>query len=256
LEWKQIEEFPLYEICKETKEVRHIVTKNIKKEHGDSGNIRLYKDGKELSRKVDKLLFATFPDVVKGVKLPNYSKYLIVEDGRIYSVYTAEYIKPTITKKGYLHVDLITDDHTNGDTLVHRLVAKAYLGEPTDCNAQVNHIDGNKANNHVSNLEWCNQNENLLHAVSTGLYESKMRKCKVSTDNGVTWVQYASFADAGRALSINKSLLRECALSNLGKESGFSKTHNVIVMYIGKPVKYNTNLINNLNNRKGIRKHG
>jgi hypothetical protein len=256
LEWKQIEEFPLYEICRETKEVRHIVTKNIKKEHGDSGNIRLYKDGKELSRKVDKLLFATFPDVVKGIKLPNYSKYLIVEDGRIYSVYTAEYIKPTITKKGYLHVDLITDDHTHGDTLVHRLVAKAYLGEPMDCNAQVNHIDGNKANNHISNLEWCSPSENLLHAVATGLYSNKMRRCKISTDDGVTWTKFASFAEASRNVGISTSSLSICALKNLDNTAGFFKTRNVIVMYIDKPVKYNTNLINNLNNRKGIRKHG
>jgi hypothetical protein len=45
---------------------------------------------------------------------------------------------------------------------VHRLVAQAFLGDGSDL--VVNHIDGDKANNHVSNLEWCTQAENLKHA--------------------------------------------------------------------------------------------
>jgi len=51
---------------------------------------------------------------------------------------------------------------------VHRLVAAAFL-ETDDSRPHVNHRDGDKANNHVSNLEWVTRSENLSHAVQAGL---------------------------------------------------------------------------------------
>lgn len=51
---------------------------------------------------------------------------------------------------------------------VHRLVAKAFIPNPYNL-PQINHIDGNKNNNHVSNLEWCNNSYNQLHALKNGL---------------------------------------------------------------------------------------
>lgn len=54
---------------------------------------------------------------------------------------------------------------------IHRLVAEAFIANPLGLN-QVNHIDGNKLNNHVDNLEWVNCKENCIHALQINLYQS------------------------------------------------------------------------------------
>lgn len=51
---------------------------------------------------------------------------------------------------------------------VHRLVAQAFIPNPNNL-PQINHIDGNKDNNHVSNLEWCDNSYNQIHAFNIGL---------------------------------------------------------------------------------------
>lgn len=51
---------------------------------------------------------------------------------------------------------------------IHRLVAKAFIPNPEQL-PQINHLDGNTMNNHVSNLEWCDAYTNMMHAIRTGL---------------------------------------------------------------------------------------
>lgn len=80
----------------------------------------------------------------------------------MYSEKVGGFLKPFVTGKGYLKVDL----HKNGKRThmkVHRLVAAAFVPNHLG-KAQVNHIDGNKKNNSYTNLEWCTNQENQLHA--------------------------------------------------------------------------------------------
>ena len=58
---------------------------------------------------------------------------------------------------------------------VHRLVANAFI-KNTKNYKEVNHIDGNKKNNKVENLEWCNRSQNMQHAVRLGLKPKKYKK--------------------------------------------------------------------------------
>lgn len=72
---------------------------------------------------------------------------------------------------GYLQVHLFKNGKTE-TRKIHKLVAEAFIPNPFLL-PQVNHIDGNKLNNHVDNLEWCDAHHNVSHAYITGLMKGK-----------------------------------------------------------------------------------
>ena len=76
-------------------------------------------------------------------------------------------LKPSLNASGYRHVGLHKDGKHN--TLrVHRLAMMAFIG-PCPNGEQINHIDGNKINNRLDNLEYVTASENTRHALSLGL---------------------------------------------------------------------------------------
>ena len=91
-----------------------------------------------------------------------HSKYKIDEEGNVFSR-SGRKLKLQTSKKGYLSVKVIISGKTYRRP-VHRLVADAFLPNPFD-KPMVNHLDGVKTNNHISNLEWCTAKENSRHAV-------------------------------------------------------------------------------------------
>lgn len=81
-------------------------------------------------------------------------------------------LRPYLNTKGYLKVELSSGKRESRKTFsVHRLVALAFIPNPNNY-PQVNHKDGDKTNNSVSNLEWCTNSMNQLHAWRTGLQKS------------------------------------------------------------------------------------
>lgn len=80
--------------------------------------------------------------------------------------------------KNYGYVSLTADGISN-NFYVHRLVALMFIDNPEN-KPQINHIDGNKFNNVLSNLEWCTARENLKHAVDTGLNKNKGEDASIS----------------------------------------------------------------------------
>jgi len=121
--------------------------------------------------------------------------YLISDHGRLFSLIQNRPLKTTPNVHGYIGTSLnITK--TRKSAMVHRLVAMAFIPNP-DNKKEVNHIDANKQNNAVSNLEWVTPKENVAHMWRTGLNSihkmrkaidaSKLVKCRIVLDsqNGV-----------------------------------------------------------------------
>lgn len=79
-------------------------------------------------------------------------------------------LKKRYNKKGYITV-ILYKNNVSKSFAVHRLVATVFLGD--NKTLQVNHIDGNKQNNKVENLEWCTNKENQNHAWKLGLQKPK-----------------------------------------------------------------------------------
>lgn len=75
--------------------------------------------------------------------------------------------KPYISKNGYVYITLKANGNIK-NARVHRLVAEAFIPNPNNYRA-VNHIDGDKTNNCVWNLEWCTDKYNSIHAYKNGL---------------------------------------------------------------------------------------
>ena len=102
--------------------------------------------------------------MVPGVK----PYYMISNYGRLWHKYKASFLNTNIDAKGYLYKPLATIDGSV-NIRIHRLVMLGFCYIPGCENMIVNHIDGNKCNCAIWNLEWSNYSENVIHAYNTGL---------------------------------------------------------------------------------------
>lgn len=95
--------------------------------------------------------------------------YQITSEGDVISLISSKILSPGIKPGGYQYVGLSTPKGGGRVyKMVHRLVAEAFIKNPDD-KPEVNHIDGNKINNTVGNLEWVSRSENATHGFNTGL---------------------------------------------------------------------------------------
>jgi uncharacterized HNH endonuclease L245 len=102
----------------------------------------------------------------------------VYEDGRVYSEKSKKFLKPDLIT-GYATVTMHNKGKKHREK-VHRIVAKLFCDNSGGFNV-VNHIDGNKLNNHYTNLEWCTQRHNNIHAIQNGLRN-------VSLSNSRRWL--------------------------------------------------------------------
>lgn len=114
-----------------------------------------------------------FVDVIEN------PKYQVSNFGRILNKKTGNIIQGSWCGKGYVRVVLTWDNGNSRSYAIHRLEAHAFYDTDLIDDLDVNHINGDKSDNRLSNLEWCTRSENMIHAYDTGLEvmreETKLR---------------------------------------------------------------------------------
>lgn len=157
--------------------------------------------------------------------------YQVSNIGRIKSLggksnHNSEMIMKQQEILGYMSVTL-TKDSVQKMYKVHRLVANAFI-DNSDSKPQVNHKDGNKKNNIVSNLEWVTPSENSKHAFENGL--SKIQRGKDNQrsitierigDNGVILDEYCGYREAERITGIPHNSISRCCRGKAQSAGGY-----------------------------------
>lgn len=99
---------------------------------------------------------------IKTLERPIYRK-----NGQLHYVQKPKLLNPSLFSNGYYYVSLNKNKNIRVKT-VHSIVAEAFIDNPK-AKRTVNHIDGNKLNNNIENLEYSTDLENNIHALETGL---------------------------------------------------------------------------------------
>lgn len=103
--------------------------------------------------------------------------YSIDRNGNVFSHKRKRYLSlKAENSRGYIQVGLYKGEKVKM-FCVHKLVAMTYIPNPNNLPV-VDHLDGNKKNNHISNLEWCTQKENVMRALANGLREKSAEERK------------------------------------------------------------------------------
>ncbi len=134
--------------------------------------------------------------------IKDFDNYIVYSDGTIVS--PTGVMSQQDCGMGYKKV-ILTNEKGYKNLRIHRLVAQAFLPN-FSLNLQVNHIDGNKHNNHLNNLEMVTGKQNIAHAAATGKHNkgSKPLLTKLEVEE-IKKLLIMGFSTAGIALKFNRS---------------------------------------------------
>ena len=121
-------------------------------------------------------------------------------------------LQPHISNHGHYLALTLCKNNKRHTKRVHRLVAETFIPNPDNL-PEVNHIDGDKFNNTVKNLEWCTDRQNKDHAKAYDLYSHTPKvqtKPVLQIKDGVVINKFESIAEAGRATGLNTSNIGQC----------------------------------------------
>lgn len=159
-------------------------------------------------------------------KIRGYENYSVSDNGDIRNDKTGKIKAERLNRYGYPIVDL----YSNGKrqtTRIHRLVAETFIPN-SENKTQINHLDGDKRNNNIKNLEWCTPKENVSHAFNSGLMKPRRGMLGKKNPNGgrpgrpirikETGEEFASLTECEKAINGNNRHISDCL-------AGRQKTH-------------------------------
>jgi len=156
-------------------------------------------------------------------QIPNYRRYEISTNGIIRNIQRKTLLKINTTKykntNSYIQISLINDQHKRKKPLLHRLVAITYL-ENTLAKPEINHIDGDKYNNSVYNLEWCTRQENMDRIVSNKQQNTSRRVLQYDLENNFI-KEFQSIKQAEEELDILTCTISACCIGRVYTAGGY-----------------------------------
>ena len=170
--------------------------------------------------------------------IPDNEKYEITKDGKIRYMKDGQYnynLKCNKDKSGYIRVTLRKNGINKGYGL-HRLVAQTYIPN-SENKPQVNHIDGNKQNNAVTNLEWNTALENIRHAIETRLRDPGVH-CSVKDITTDEIIHFKDTRELGKFLNISHVIIFKYVARS--KYFPIKDRYEIIVEIDNTKIRYNS----------------
>ena len=148
--------------------------------------------------------------------------YEISNLGEVKSLYyrntfKSKIIKPKINKEGYLFVGLCKDGKVK-QVFIHRLVTLNFIPNNDIEKVEVNHIDEDKTNNNVNNLEWVTPKENSNHGTHNERISKALSKKVLCVETGII---YSSANEIKEKLGLNNSSISKCCNGKQKTSGGY-----------------------------------
>ena len=154
------------------------------------------------------------------VKIDGFDNYEVSNLGKVRNMKSGRVLKPKPHKDGYLRHGLYKNNKQK-TLLLHRIVATAFIDNP-EAKPQVNHIDENKTNNDLSNLEWCTAKENSIYGTRTKRIAEKHFKKVIQLDlNDNVLNEFESIKQAGQETGVSRCSISSCCNGKIKSAGGY-----------------------------------
>lgn len=163
------------------------------------------------------------------ITYPNNPDYLVDRAGNVYSLKCRQFPVPhkltgKLNHDGYLRIQIWKDNKCRFVS-VHRIIAETFIPNPNN-KPFVNHINGDKSDNRVENLEWVTQKENIAHAWKNGLSNSENHSSVFNigqySKDGVLINRFTTMGEAAQATNINYHTI----YAMVTRQTKFSRKYN------------------------------
>lgn len=152
------------------------------------------------------------------IPIEGLEDYMISEDGNVFSKLSRKNMSLASIRGGYQSIKF---HKINKCLKVHQMVAKAFIPNNDPTKQIVNHIDGNKLNNHVSNLEWVSLLQNNKHAIDSGLTKITRRRVYQCDLDGNIIKIHDTIRGAGKDTNVDSGAIAKVCKGTRNKAGGF-----------------------------------